>query len=130
MENLKSGIVNAESLKPNFTDLKSTWHKMLSKYFDKNQKILPEYQSIVTCDFCHSSEVKKKFELNGFIHNKCSSCGTLYVSPRLADCVLEELYSDEYYSEVYGKSMLLAFDSRKEKVGKSKAAQIIHHSKY
>lgn len=122
-----SNIVDARDIKPKFDELKSTWHKMLSKYFDKDQNILPQYQSTVDCDFCHKHDYVEQFTLNGFVHNKCNNCGTLFVSPRLSDEVLSELYSDSYYSEVYGKSMLLAFDARKEKIGKSKAAQILKH---
>jgi 2-polyprenyl-3-methyl-5-hydroxy-6-metoxy-1,4-benzoquinol methylase len=102
---------------------------MLSKYFDSENNILPEYRQEVSCGVCYLNNFERKFNLNGFIHNKCNNCGTLFVSPRLSDAALSELYGDAYYSEFYQNSLLGAFELRKEKIGKSKTAQIFKYCK-
>jgi 2-polyprenyl-3-methyl-5-hydroxy-6-metoxy-1,4-benzoquinol methylase len=43
----------------------------------------------------------------------------------LNNTALEELYADEYYSEMYNKSMIPFFDKRKELIGQSKYNQVI-----
>jgi SAM-dependent methyltransferase len=71
--------------------------------------------------------IDESFLLNGFWHKTCSKCKTLYVSPRLNDACIEELYSDDYYSGFYAKSMLPLFETRKEKIGRRKFAQSVLH---
>lgn len=117
-------IVNAVDVKPNFDKLKETWSLMLSKFFDSKGILKPEHSVIVNCPHCNSTQTQKPFLLNGFQHVECSNCETLYVTPRLKDSSIEELYSDEYYSEFYQNSMLPAFETRKEKIGKNKFKQV------
>lgn len=122
-------VVNAVDVKPNFDELKTIWSKMLAQFFDQNGVLKPEYSKGVNCPHCKSSSVAKAFNLNGFNHVECTECETLYVTPRLKDSAIEELYSDEFYSEFYQNSMLPAFELRKEKIGKRKFNQIMEYSK-
>jgi len=127
-QSVDSKIVRAQEIKPNFMELKTTWGNMLSKYFTPEGEILPEYRKFVNCDFCDSDNSEEQFKLNGFSHHRCNTCDTLYVSPRLSDEVLTELYSNDFYSEKYSNSMLTVFELRKSMIGKSKAAQILNYS--
>ena len=120
-------ILRAEDIKPDYKELKKRWDEMLSKYFVDDETLDDKYTLKVPCPYCAGTNVERPFKLNGFIHNTCSECKTLYVSPRLSDPCIEELYSDEYYNEVYARSMLPAFEKRKELIGKSKYSQTIKH---
>lgn len=122
-------ILHATEIKPNFNELKATWTTMLSKYFTLDGKLKHEFEKHVNCPYCDEKSQSDEFNLNGFRHVKCAKCETLYVSPRLNDKCIEELYSNEYYSEMYQNSMIPIFDQRKEKIGKSKYGQILNHSK-
>lgn len=121
-----TSILRANSIKPNYDELKNRWSELLEKYFLETGALNPDYAVKVPCPFCNSKKINKSFTLNGFVHNKCAECDTLYVSPRLNDESIEELYSDEYYNEVYTKSMLPVFDKRKELIGKNKFNQIMN----
>ena len=55
----------------------------------------------------------------------CVECNCVYVSPRLNDLALEELYSDEYYSEMFNEAMIPFFDKRKKLIGQSKYSQVV-----
>jgi len=118
-------ILRADQIKPDFEGLKKRWDELLSKYFDKNGSLISKFTISVPCPFCKKVEKEFNFELNGFNHISCKECGTLYVSPRLNDICIEELYSDEYYNEVYTRSMLPVFEKRKELIGKRKFNQVI-----
>jgi len=118
-------VLRADEIKPDFNELKSRWKKMLGKYYLDDETLDPKYTLNVPCPYCGSTNIGQTFDLNGFCHNTCSECETLYVSPRLADTCIEELYSDDYYSEMYTRSMLPVFEKRKEFIGQSKYAQSI-----
>ncbi len=120
-------ILRADEIKADFEALKIRWDQMLSKYFLNPEKIDEKYTIEIPCPHCHSSIVDESFLLNGFWHRTCSNCKTLYVSPRLNDACIEELYSDDYYSGFYAKSMLPLFETRKEKIGRRKFAQSVLH---
>ena len=122
-----SVINNAYDLKPDFSGLKIKWDEMLSKYYLEKDVLDPTYTSHVNCPFCSSYEVDSSFNLNGFWHRSCTNCKTLYVSPRLNNKCIEELYSDDYYSEMYTRSMLPVFEKRKSLIGNSKFNQTIKH---
>ncbi|SVE50262.1 uncharacterized protein METZ01_LOCUS503116, partial [marine metagenome] len=58
---------------------------MLSAYY-KDEGILDEdYIVIVNCPHCNSNNSDSMFDLNGFKHQSCIKCGSVYVSPRLKD---------------------------------------------
>lgn len=120
-------IVRADDVKPNFEGLKKKWEEMLRKFFSDAQTLNPKFTLEVPCPYCGSTKIEHSFNLNGFFHKTCLECKTLYVSPRLSDICIEELYSDDYYNEVYTRSMLPAFEKRKELIGRRKYAQSISH---
>jgi len=120
-------ILRADEIKADFEALKIRWDQMLSKYFLNPETIDEKYTIEIPCPHCQSSMIDESFLLNGFWHKTCSKCKTLYVSPRLNDACIEELYSDDYYSGFYAKSMLPLFETRKEKIGRRKFAQSVLH---
>jgi len=123
-----ASVVRAGNVKPNYDELKARWDELLGKYFREDGELDPGSTIDVPCPHCGSSVIVNSFKLNGFIHNRCSGCDTLYVSPRLNDDCIEELYSDEYYNVVYTRSMLPVFEKRKALIGQSKYRQVIHHA--
>jgi 2-polyprenyl-3-methyl-5-hydroxy-6-metoxy-1,4-benzoquinol methylase len=122
---IKNKITAPEQVKPNFTNVKERWKNLLSKYYTSDGKLNNNFIIDVDCPHCASKKREKSFELNAFHHHFCVDCECLYVSPRLNNAALEELYADEYYSEMYSKSMIPFFDKRKELIGKSKYSQVI-----
>jgi SAM-dependent methyltransferase len=116
-------VLRADEIKPDFEGLKNRWNEMLAKYYLADKTLNPEYVVNIPCPHCGSSNVAHSFDLNGFIHNSCAVCKTLYVSPRLSDACIEELYSDDYYSEMYTRSMLPVFEKRKRIIGRRKYSQ-------
>ncbi len=120
-------ILRADEVKPNFEGLKSRWKEMLSKYYLDTKALNPEYTLEVSCPFCASKKIEQSFDLNGFGHKTCSECQTLYVSPRLSDACIKELYSDDYYSEMFTRSMLPVFEKRKQLIGRRKFSQTVSH---
>ncbi|MCF8176925.1 MAG: class I SAM-dependent methyltransferase [Sulfuritalea sp.] len=118
-------ILRADRIKPDFEGLKSAWEAMLRKYYLGADELNPAYTLEVPCPYCNSTVIERSFNLNGFWHRTCAECKTLYVSPRLSDACIEELYSDAYYSEMYGRSMLPVFEQRKQLIGRRKFAQTV-----
>lgn len=119
--------LRADDIKADFENLKTRWNQMLRKYFVSEQTLDTKYTIETSCPHCNSIKIVASFLLNGFWHKICESCKIVYVSPRLKNEFIEELYADEYYSEMYARSMLPLFDKRKELIGKSKYSQSIHH---
>jgi 2-polyprenyl-3-methyl-5-hydroxy-6-metoxy-1,4-benzoquinol methylase len=120
-------ILRADEIKPDFEDLKNRWEEMLSKYYLDAKTLNPEYTLEVPCPYCGSESIDHSFDLNGFCHKTCSECQTLYVSPRLSEACIEELYSDDYYSEMFTRSMLPVFEKRKQLIGRRKFSQAISY---
>jgi len=122
-------IVNASDVKPNFDNVKQIWKDLLNKYFDTNGNLSSEYILDVSCPHCFQNDfdIEESFLLNGFHHHECKNCNCLYVSPRLKDNCLTEIYSDEYYSEMFQKSMIPFFEKRKRLIGEPKYRQILSH---
>jgi 2-polyprenyl-3-methyl-5-hydroxy-6-metoxy-1,4-benzoquinol methylase len=118
-------ILRADEIKPDFEGLKGKWDEMLRKYYLDAKTLNPKYTCEVPCPHCGSKTTEQSFDLNGFCHKTCSECKTLYVSPRLTAACIEELYRDEYYSEMYTRSMLPVFGKRKELIGRRKFAQAV-----
>lgn len=125
----KQSVLNASDVKPNFTSVKDVWKQMLSIYYSDEDTLKEEYIVHVNCPHCNSSEANSEFSLNGFKHQKCKSCNSVYVSPRLNDECLHKLYSDDYYSEMFTKSMIPFFAKRKELIGQNKYKQILEFFK-
>jgi len=122
---IQNKITAPEQVKPNFTNVKERWKNLLAKYYTSDGKLNSDFIIEVDCPHCASKNRKRSFELNAFHHHFCADCECLYVSPRLNNTALEELYADEYYSEMYSKSMIPFFDKRKELIGQSKYSQVI-----
>ncbi|MEK6609093.1 MAG: class I SAM-dependent methyltransferase [Myxococcota bacterium] len=120
-------ILRADEIKPDFEGLKQRWNEMLGKYYLDDKTLNPKFSLDIPCPHCGSKNAERSFSLNGFCHKTCSKCETLYVSPRLSDACIEELYSDEYYSEMYTRSLLPVFEKRKELIGRRKFAQAVSH---
>lgn len=118
-------ILRADDIKPDFEGLKSKWKEMLGKYYLDSKALNPQYTLKIPCPHCGSESIDSQFDLNGFCHKTCSKCKTLYVSPRLNDACIAELYSDDYYSEMYTRSMLPVFEKRKQLIGRRKFTQTI-----
>ena len=120
-------ILRADEVKPDFEGLKQRWDEMLGKYFLDDKTLNPKFALEVPCPHCGSVNADQSFDLNGFWHKTCSECKTLYVSPRLSDTCIEELYSDDYYSEMFTRSLLPVFEKRKELIGRRKFSQSVSH---
>jgi len=122
---MKNRITNPEQIKPNFFEVKERWENLLAKYYKKNGELNSEYTVSVDCPYCSSTNKTDSFELNRFYHHVCNDCKCLYVSPRLNDDSLKELYTDDYYSEMFSKAMIPFFEKRKKLIGESKFEQIV-----
>lgn len=120
-------VTSADDIKPNFEWLKNRWKEMLSEFFSNDGSLLSSYAMDVPCPFCETTVSEAQFVLNGFVHKTCQECKTIYVSPRLNDECVEKLYSDDYYSEFYARSMLPAFEKRKQLIGNSKYNQAVSY---
>lgn len=120
-------ILRADDIKPDFEGLKNKWEEMLGKYYLDAKTLDPQFTLDISCPHCGSKNINSQFDLNGFCHKTCSKCETLYVSPRLNDACIGELYSDDYYSEMYTRSMLPVFEKRKQLIGRRKFAQTISY---
>lgn len=120
-------VLRADEVKPDFEGLKNKWKEMLRKYYLDAKTLNPKFTLDVPCPYCGSTKIGTSFYLNGFCHKTCSECKTLYVSPRLSDACIEELYSDDYYSEMYTRSMLPVFEKRKQLIGRRKYFQAVSY---
>lgn len=120
-------ILRADEIKPDFEGLKNKWEEMLRKYYLDAKTLNPKFTLDVPCPYCGSTKIEQSFYLNGFCHKTCSECKTLYVSPRLSDTCIEELYSDDYYSEMYTRSLLPVFEKRKQLIGRRKYFQAVSY---
>lgn len=118
-------VIRADDVKPDFETLKRRWQQMLEQYYLDPSTLNPLFTIEVACPYCSSKEMGDSFNLNGFHHRTCAECETVYVSPRLADSCIEKLYSDDYYSEMYTRSMLPVFEKRKSIIGERKFAQTV-----
>ena len=122
---MKNIISTPEQVKPNFKKVKERWEMLLSKYHNSDGILNEKYLINVDCPHCTSKKNKELFTLNSFCHKTCAECNCVYVSPRLNDLALEELYADEYYSEMFNEAMIPFFDKRKELIGQSKYSQVV-----
>jgi len=120
-------VLRADEIKPDFEGLKKRWNEMLGKYYLDDKTLNPIFTLDIPCPHCSSKNIEQSFDLNGFCHSTCLECKTLYVSPRLSDICIEELYSDDYYSEMYTRSMLPVFEKRKKLIGRRKFAQTVSY---
>ena len=118
-------ILRADEIKQDFEGLKNKWKEMLGKYYLDSKQLNPLFTQEVSCPHCESEQIDQSFDLNGFLHKTCSICKTLYVSPRLSDECIRELYSNDYYSEFFTRSMLPAFEKRKQLIGSRKFEQTV-----
>lgn len=118
-------IIRADEVKPDFEGLKNKWEELLRKYYLDAKTLNPKFTVEIPCPHCGSKKIDQSFDLNGFCHKTCSECKTLYVSPRLSNTCIEELYSDDYYSEMYTRSMLPVFEKRKQLIGRRKFTQTV-----
>ncbi len=116
-------VLKADEVKSDFKALKKKWQEMLGKYYIDPKTLNSEFTLIIPCPHCRSENIDYSFDLNGFFHNACAECKTIYVSPRLNDICIKELYSDDYYNEMYTRSMLPVFEKRKKLIGQSKFYQ-------
>jgi 2-polyprenyl-3-methyl-5-hydroxy-6-metoxy-1,4-benzoquinol methylase len=125
---MKEKVVHASDVKPDFTEVKKAWSKLLSDYYDNDGELKEKYVENVNCPHCFSNNHNNEFKLNGFTHVQCKNCDSVYVTPRLKDEFIDKLYTDSYYSEMFTKSMIPFFEKRKKLLGQNKYNQILHHS--
>ena len=121
-------VLKADEVKSDFFALKKKWQEMLGKYYMDSKTLNPEFTLTIHCPHCHSENIDYSFDLNGFFHNACAECNTIYVSPRLNDICIKKLYSDNYYNEMYIRSMLPVFEKRKKLIGQRKFHQTVSMS--
>ena len=126
-QNQEKDYINSDYVKPYFSTVKERWQHLLSKYFNEHGNLSEFYITTTNCPHCSCHEAEDKFELNKFTHQTCSNCQSIYVSPRLNNKALEELYSDDYYSELYATSMIPFFERRKKLIGMNKFKQTISY---
>jgi 2-polyprenyl-3-methyl-5-hydroxy-6-metoxy-1,4-benzoquinol methylase len=119
-------ILKADLIKPKYDAVKAIWASMLNEYYTDG-RLNPDYTITVACPFCKSTKTLAPFSINGFNHVTCLDCSVVYVTPRLKDEYLEKLYNNKYYSEIYAKSMIPAFDVRKRMIGGRKTDQTLKH---
>ena len=117
-------IITADKVKPKFDHVGKIWARMLSEYFDPDGQLRPECVCATPCPNCGEAEYDDEFVIGGFRHKTCLNCKTVYVSPRLKSEYLKRLYRDEYYSEMYAKSMIPVFEKRKNLIGQRKCDQV------
>ena len=84
----------------------------LGKYFDDNGPI-PKYFEEVNCCNCGSKEISNSFILNRFRYLRCKSCNMVYVSPRLKNSIIDVMFSEESYNELYKIKLLPSIDYRR-----------------
>jgi 2-polyprenyl-3-methyl-5-hydroxy-6-metoxy-1,4-benzoquinol methylase len=125
---MKEKVVHASDVKPDFTEVKKAWSKLLSDYYDNDGELKEKYVENVNCPHCNKNEIYNEFKLNGFNHVNCKNCDSVYVNPRLRDEYIDKLYTDSYYSEMFTKSMIPFFDKRKKLLGQNKYNQILNYS--
>ena len=118
-------ILNPNQVKPHFSKVKKVWSELIEKYYDNNGNLHDDFIVEVPCPHCGSDSREQTFNLNGFYHHTCFSCQSVYVSPRLKNEILDQIYSDKYYSEMFTRSMIPYFEKRKELIGKSKYRQVL-----
>jgi len=122
---MKNRITNPEQVKPNFAKVKERWKYLLTKFYGEDGELNSKYTINVDCPHCSAAKKGDNFVLNKFYHHTCDDCGCVFVSPRLNDNALKELYTDDYYSEMFSKAMIPFFEKRKTLIGKSKYEQVI-----
>ena len=117
-------MLKADLIKPKYDEVKDVWAKMLREYYS-GRELNPKFTVDVPCPSCASRKTHSPFSINGFHHVTCGDCEVVYVTPRLKDECLEKLYNNQYYNEIYGKSMIPVFDVRKELIGTRKRDQTL-----
>lgn len=89
------------------------------------QKMDPSEFVPVPCPGCDSSQVRSKFQKNGFSFVQCAGCGSVFCSPRPNQQALNEFYekgeSSEYWAKVFFPSVA---EARREKLFRKKAEAI------
>ncbi len=119
-----SVVLRPGDLKTDREELGTVWSSMLSRFFRDGE--LDEACVVeVACPHCGHPAVEQVFSLKGFRHGTCVSCKTVYVSPRLTDECIEELYSNEYYNTLYITSVLPMFEQRTQLIGRGKFDQLV-----
>lgn len=119
-----SEILKADKVKPKFDEVSKIWADMLSDYYGPDGELKPGCVVETSCPNCGGTGFEGEFKVNGFRHLTCPYCRVVYVSPHLKPEFLHRLYSDEYYSEMYAKSMIPVFEKRKELIGRRKCDQV------
>ena len=104
--------------------LEEVWSSMLSEFF-RHGELAEECALHVTCPHCGLGDIDQEFVSAGFRHVTCCSCETVYVSPRLTDESIEQLYSDEYYDVLYASSEIPMFEQRTRLIGHGKFEQLM-----
>lgn len=96
-------------------NLKVELKKHLLELFDSNTGALKnEYsESIKNCPVCDSTSSKIFCKKDGFVHNQCTNCSMVYLSPRLTvdathdfyNSVVNEAYNDTKFHDDSSSSM-------------------------
>lgn len=100
----------------------------LGKYFNDNGPI-PEYFEEVSCCNCGSKEISNSFTINKFRYLRCKNCNMVYVSPRLKNSIIDTMFSEESYNELYKMKLIPSIDYRRNVLAVNKYKQIARYFK-
>lgn len=118
--------LNLFDLKPKaiLDDVYKFYKGHLEKYFDKNNRPIPEYFKEYDCQICFSKKKHTLFFLDHFEYVQCEECQSVYNRLMLKDSVLEEMYNSGIYLEYFKKLVAPAQTLRKETLERRKVAQV------
>ena len=72
-----------------------------SQLFDSQQNIRPEFLEVVACNLCGSQRQEIWGRKDGWSIVQCSSCGLVFVNPRLNEAGMRLVYSEDYFQLQY-----------------------------
>ncbi|MFQ5804415.1 MAG: hypothetical protein ACE5JQ_16110 [Candidatus Methylomirabilales bacterium] len=116
--------VDPLKINPNLDKLHAYFAARLSRYFDPDGSIRPEFFEETSCYACGESEIRSEFVVDRFRHVRCANCEMVYGSPRLGDEILEDVYNEEDYTEFFRLKLIPALEYRRKVLAIRKFEQI------
>jgi SAM-dependent methyltransferase len=120
-------VPDTSRLNPNLDAVHRQFAAHLRKYFDAQDRPIPEHFEDVVCYNCGSARISSEFEVAGFRHVRCSGCGLVYVCPRLRESVGQDAYGAAHYTEHYRLKLIPAIPYRTGTINPRKYAQIMEY---
>lgn len=119
-------MIEFDKINPDPSALSSHFMENTKIFFNKDGSFNMEYFENVRCYYCNSARFINKFRCKyGFEHVRCSTCGMVYVNPRLKQGVSNNLYSEDYYAQSYKIKLLPNLDYRRNVLGLNKYNQVV-----